>query len=263
MNSHTTAYHLDFYRESIRPLKDTKAINRDSYLRQKQKDPEKVKKARVMSRMRKKARQKQIDRIERAALPLRPTPPNPPEINASNPFYVIKHQLRIFIGVKKADLIDFPVATPLEAQLEPSDNTPSMIQSALVELQEIPIVTLVTRYHHYRKAMQGEEDYPETLELYEKRYLTQEHKQLVPESYIDEELVQADAEKLYDQYLRASSRRQKALGNNHGGRYNHFFHDNENAGPDHDDAGSDHDDSDDAGFDIGAGSDNDVGTEPA
>lgn len=227
--------------------------------------------------MRKNARQKQIDRIERAALPLRPTPPNPPEINASNTFYVIEHQLRIFIGVKKADLIDFPVATTLEDQLEqvePNDNTASMIRSALVELREISIVTLVTRYHRYRKAMQTEEDYPEILELYEKRYLTQEHKQLVPELYIDEELVQTDAEKLYDQYLRASSRRQKASGDKYGGRYNRFFDDDNDAGPDHDDAGSDdagsdHDDSndagshyDDAGFDIGAGSDNDVGAEP-
>lgn len=213
LNSHTKAAHLDFYRETIRPLKDTKAVNRDSYLRQKEKDPEKVKKARVMSRMRQKARQRQIDRIERATLPSRPYLPTSPEIDPLNPYYIVEYKLRIFIGVTKAELLDFPLEATLRNHLDSigakgaDDDVATMIRDAMLRLEDLP--SLATRYQCYKKVLQTIGDYPEALALFEKRYLTQEHKQLMPESYVDEELVQADAEKLYQLYLKGFSRRQQ------------------------------------------------------
>lgn len=130
-----------------------------------------------------------------------------------NPYYVVEYKLRIFIGVTKAELLDFPLEATLQNHLDSigakgaDDGVATMIRDAMSRLEDLP--SLAARYQCYKKVLQTIGDYPEALALFEKQYLTQEHKQLMPESHVDEKLVQADAEKLYQLYLKGVSRRQQ------------------------------------------------------
>lgn len=118
LNSHCKAIHFIYYRQHIRPLKDPKLVNHDAYIRQKQKDPTKVQKDRLMARMRKKALKEQISRITLQGVHIEaPYAPGNTDIDPTNPFYTIEFTLRIFIGPTLKELVSFDVIPTLEGAL--------------------------------------------------------------------------------------------------------------------------------------------------
>lgn len=138
LNSHCKAIHFIYYRQHIRPLKDPKLVNHDAYIRQKQKDPAKVRKDRLMARMRKKAKKEQIDCIVQGVHLAAPHAPGNTNIDPTNPFYTIEFKLRIFIGLTLRELVSFDVIPTLEKALanlvdEELQYTPSSQQAIFEE----------------------------------------------------------------------------------------------------------------------------------
>ncbi|KAI5849427.1 hypothetical protein DFP73DRAFT_524453 [Morchella snyderi] len=202
LNTHCKEKHLEYYRASIRPLKSTKDINRDAYLRQKEKNPEKVRKDRILARLRKKARDEQIDCIMRSQ-PVSPPPqPGSTDIDPSNPYFVVEYSLRIFAGSTVGELLAFDVVSALQTSLDTVENTlKNQITNALYVARTQPLPGLVYKYDLYKQALRDTEFYQERLDKYEKLKDIQESKMLMPENFVDDDLVQRRVQELYQQFL--------------------------------------------------------------
>lgn len=111
LNSHLKNAHTEYYRTYIRPIKGPKRINHDAYIRQKQKDPEKVKRHRLLARLRKQARKEQIERMKRQCSPSSPQAPDSAllAIDMANPYFVLESEFGVFVGHTKSDLMDCDV----------------------------------------------------------------------------------------------------------------------------------------------------------
>lgn len=111
LNSHLKNAHTEYYRTYVRPIKGPKRINHDAYIRQKQKDPEKVKRHRLLARLRKQARKEQVECMKRQRSP---SPPQAPDsgllaIDAANPYFVLESECGVFVGHTKRDLMNCDV----------------------------------------------------------------------------------------------------------------------------------------------------------
>lgn len=111
LNSHLKNTHTEYYRTYVRPIKGPKRINHDAYIRQKQKDPEKVKRHRLLARLRKQARKEQVECMKRQRSP---SPPQAPDstllaIDNTNPYFVLESECGVFVGHTKGDLMDCDV----------------------------------------------------------------------------------------------------------------------------------------------------------
>lgn len=212
-NAHVKNNHPKFYREKVWPLKprpSRRGKNRAAKLTAEEK--EKAEKDKVMTRLNKKARSNQMLRIEFAAHPLQPYPAR---VSNANPFFVIQHELKIFIGITKADLLAFPVAETLKNyQVDPASegaaNKIELIAKALLALEETEVETLAANYHFYRKALVATEDYPGAISRYNKRTLVKSPvNEAAIEACLDEACVDAETEELYEEYLKDSAARAK------------------------------------------------------
>lgn len=212
LNTHCKKEHLPYYREHIRPLKDPKLISREAYQRQKAKDPEKIRHQRLLSRLKKKAKTEQINRLVRGAPLNRPKPQAPAhtKINPYNPFYIVEFRLKIFIGVQLADLLAFPISSTLEHHLQMAaggSDTATVIAEAIIVLESRNTEALALEYCNYRQAVRDVETYPERLRRYETQMEVETHKTLAPENYIDNELLTQRTEQLYQQHLQSVNRK--------------------------------------------------------
>ncbi|KAI5836950.1 hypothetical protein DFP73DRAFT_532337 [Morchella snyderi] len=204
--AHCKTEHLEFYRKSIRPLKDPKLINRDAYLKRKQNNPGAIETQRTMARMWKKARMEQIREIQRQHPPEPPPVPEEPFIDENNPYYVASTEFGIFVGVTFADLLGSSIENTLKKySLKSSGSLDShlsrVLQRALIMLGEYPIETLAQRYHAYRTQLLAVENYPKQKAKYDKLLDNHNHKCQNPESYVDEDLVTACSTQLYADYM--------------------------------------------------------------
>lgn len=206
-NSHCKRSHPKFYRDRIRPLETRlprgKVAAHVEDIKTVQQDPKITQKARIMPRLMRKARNNQILRME---FPTRPYKPYPARICIWNPFFVVEHELRIFIGITKEELLAFPVVETLKNykvdHVAGGAHKQALIANALLQFQETEIETLAARYHFYRKALLAAEDYPEAIARYDNRSIVKSEHRAMLKASIDEERVQAEAEEMYEEYLK-------------------------------------------------------------
>lgn len=209
-NLHAKRLHPEFHRAKIQPPRK-RASRRKADVPANKLPLEEEKKAKAMIRLKQKARSNQIVRIEFAAHPRKPYPAR---VGDSNPFFVVEHELRIFIGVTKEELLAFPVVETLKNYLvdpraEGATHKIEVIAKALLELEEIGIETLAASYHFYRKALLATEDYPAAVSSYNNRTLGKSDNQAALEACIDEACVEVEAEEMYDLYLKNVAKRSK------------------------------------------------------
>lgn len=209
-NLHARRLHPEFHRAKIQPPRK-RASRRKADVPVIKLPLEEEKKAKAMIRLKQKARSNQIVRIEFAAHPRKPYRAR---VGDSNPFFVVEHELRIFIGVTKEELLAFPVVETLKNyQVDPGVDGAAhkieVIAKALLELEEIGIETLAASYHFYRKALLAMEDYPAAVSSYNNRTLVGSGNQAALEACIDEACVEVEAEEMYELYLKNVARRGK------------------------------------------------------
>ncbi|KAL0631472.1 hypothetical protein Q9L58_009659 [Maublancomyces gigas] len=209
-NLHARRLHPEFHRAKIQ-LPRKRASRRKADVPAIKLPLEEEKKAKAMIRLKEKARSNQIVRIEFAAHPRKPYRAR---VGDSNPFFVVEHELKIFIGVTKEELLVFPVVETLKNyQVDPRADGAAhkieVIAKALLELEEIGIETLAASYHFYRKALLAMEDYPAAVSSYNNRTLVGSGNQAALEACIDEACVEVEAEEMYDLYLKNVVKRGK------------------------------------------------------
>lgn len=202
LNSHCKHTHFGYYREHITPLKDSKPNNRAAHFRR-QTESAAVNKETLFCRMRKKARIEQMDFIRSSASPVHPCSPQPPQIDPTNPFFVLTHHLHMFVGVTFAELVEFPVFATLIISL--GTELHDIVNGAINTFSQYEIELLARNYHNYRKALQQEEEYPQLLALYETEAETVREKRSQPELYLDEGQLQTRANELYLEYISQST----------------------------------------------------------
>lgn len=198
LNSHCKHSHFGYYRENITPLKDPKPINRAARFGR-QTESAVVNKETLLCRMRKKARVEQMDLIRSSPSPDPPCSPQSPQIDPTNPFYVVAHYLHVFVGVTFAELVEFPVLATLIMSL--GTELHDVVNGAINTFSQYEIELLARNYHNYRKALQQEEEYPQLLTLYESQAETAREKRSEPELYLDEARLQKRANELYLEYM--------------------------------------------------------------
>ncbi|KAH0613676.1 uncharacterized protein H6S33_005562 [Morchella sextelata] len=155
--AHCKTEHLEFYRTSIRLLKDPKLINREAYLKRKKEKPDVVEVQQTMARMRRKARNEQIRSLQNRSPPEPPAIPEEPFIDEFNPYHVASTEFGIFVGVTYAQLLEHSIIVSLEryesASAGLSPRVASLLKGALVMARRDPIATLARHYHNYRQLL--------------------------------------------------------------------------------------------------------------
>ncbi|KAI5838506.1 hypothetical protein DFP73DRAFT_530844 [Morchella snyderi] len=202
--AHCKTEHLEFYRTSIRPLKDPKLINREAYLKRKKEKPDVVELQQTMARIRRKARNEQIRSLQNRSPPEPPAIPEEPFIDEFNPYHVASTEFGIFVGVRYAQLLENSIIISLEryesASAGLSPRVASLVKEALVMARRDPIATLARYYHNYRRSLLAVEDYPDQKKKYEELLNRHINKQQNHKLWIDTEMLSASATRLYTEY---------------------------------------------------------------
>ncbi|KAH0613803.1 uncharacterized protein H6S33_005689 [Morchella sextelata] len=221
LNSHLKNVHTEYYRTYVRPIKGPKRINHDAYIRQKQKDPEKVKRHRLLARLRKQARKEQVECMKRQRSP---SPPRAPDqgllaIDMGNPYFVLESECGMFVGHTKGDLMRCDVVKMLEGLASnASRNVAAVakIRNAIAVARSQEKEALAADYYRYRRALQDVETFAERQTSYQAELSHIRERRLAPEGFLDEQAVQVRVEELLERYAQRSKTGGESTGSDNG-----------------------------------------------